>query len=263
MYTLALTPEASRREKHLSMRVMFLDESGDHKLTNLHKSRYPFFALGGVIIDRAYLREIVEPDLNDFKTTYFGRTDVVLHTVNMRNGGGDYDFLSNVAVRTAFYTDLNALLAKWEYKVIGCGFDKVKFVARYGNPIDPYHYSLDILVERFCNDLGGQLDDGFICAEKRGGSLDHNLLLAWENLRTGGIESITARDIDCRIVGMDLRDKTLNLTGLQLADLIVTPIGRHVAGFAEKPFQIQWSIVESKLRRHRGSFKGSGLVIRP
>ena len=51
--------------------------------------------------------------------------------------------------------------------------------------------------------------------------------------------------------GVDLSSKTgmLNLTGLQLADLVVTPIGGHLMA---RPDQQDWAIVESKLRRVRG-----------
>ncbi len=162
------------------MRVMFLDESGTHNLgKRAMKGNYTLFVLGGVIIDRAYLRATVEPQMNQFKQQYFGRTDVILHTVDMRNGIGDYAFLADPVLRTGFYADLNALLDAWDYKVIGCVIDKPRYVARYAYPADPYHYSLDILVERFCSDLGAQLDAGFICAEKRGDDLDRALLEAW------------------------------------------------------------------------------------
>lgn len=50
---------------------------------------------------------------------------------------------------------------------------------------------------------------------------------------------------------------------MQLADLVITPIGRHVAGLTPKAHQVDWTVVEAKLRRHKGSYMGAGLVIRP
>lgn len=246
------------------MRVMFLDESGTHNLSKrVMKGNCTLFVLGGVIIDREYLRTTVEPQMNQFKQQYFGRTDVVLHTVDMRNGGGDYAFLADPVLRTGFYSDLNALLQAWDYKVIGCVIDKLRYVARYAYPADPYHYSLDILVERFCWELGAQLDAGFICAEKRGDDLDRALMEAWENLRTHGTQHCGPKRIDNRIIGLDLRDKKPNLAGLQLADLVVTPIGRGHLNLPARPFEVKWSVVQSKLRRVGGSYVGKGLVVRP
>ena len=248
------------------MKVLYLDESGDHNL-NLKKigRGYPFFVLGGVIVERSYVRDVIEPRMQEFKQQFFGRDDVILHTVDMGRSDGDYAFLANPDVRSSFYIELNRMLVEFEYKVVACVIDKFWHVIKYGkNAADPYMYSLDILVERFCTELGEELDGGFICAEKRNPSLDHDLMHAWEELRTVGTDFVTAKQINDRIVGLDLRDKKPNLAGLQLADLVVTPIGRHVAKRPPKADQVQWSVVESKFRRRsNGNYSGVGLVVRP
>jgi hypothetical protein len=247
------------------VKVMFLDESGIHGLSRKHlESNYPIFVLGGVIADRAYVREVIEPEMNQFKAEYFGRTDIILHTVNMNEGTGDYDFLADEGIRNDFYNDLHQLLDKWDYKVIACVIKKPELVAKYGeNANDPYHYSLNLLVERFCKELGDDLDTGFICAENRGGSLDRELMQEWERLRTEGTYYASARRIDNRIVGLDLRDKKPNLAGMQLADLVITPIGRHILGKPAKPNRVQWEVVEKKLCRKGSRYLGVGLVIQP
>ena len=103
-------------------------------------------------------------------------------------------------------------------------------------------------------ELSPDVDAGFICAEKRNPHLDRGLMEAWEQLRTLGTEYVSGGKIDSRIVGLDLRDKKPNLAGLQLADLVATPIGRHVAEKTPKADQIQWSVVESKLRWRGGRY---------
>jgi hypothetical protein len=45
---------------------------------------------------------------------------------------------------------------------------------------------------------------------------------------------MSAREITQRIVGLNLRAKSENIAGLQLADLAVNPIGRHVLGAPDK-----------------------------
>lgn len=70
-----------------------------------------------------------------------------------------------------------------------------------------------------------------------------------------------AKEIERRVLGMNLRDKTENIGGLQLADLVVTPIGRYVLG---KTIKEDFEIVKSKLRRNReGKYEGYGLVVLP
>lgn len=134
-------------------------------------------------------------------------------------------------------------------------------MARYGMAaVDPYLLSLDILVERFCFEIGDVSDGGVIYAEKRSPVLDRQLDIAWLNLKVQGTNFVQASTINARITNLHTRAKSANIAGLQLADLVVSPIGRFVVG---KPDKADWTIVESKLRRRGGSYLDAGLVILP
>ena len=62
-------------------------------------------------------------------------------------------------------------------------------------------------------------------------------------------------------MGLNLRAKTANIAGLQLADLVVTPIGRKVLG---KTIKEDYRVVEEKFRRSRnGKVDGYGLIVLP
>lgn len=63
-----------------------------------------------------------------------------------------------------------------------------------------------------------------------------------------------------RVAHLRPEDKKAGPAGLELADLVVSPIGRFVAG---KPPQEDWMIVESKLRQRKADYLGAGLVILP
>lgn len=153
-------------------------------------------------------------------------------------------------------------MAKLEYQVVACAIHKDAHLQRYGlAALDPYMLSLDILVERFCLDLGPNPGSGVIVAEMRGSTLDRGIDLAWLNLKIQGTRFMQATDIERRVRGLHLRSKSENIAGLQLADLVVSPIGRHVLG---KPAKPDWSVVERKLRRSSsGRTDGYGLVVLP
>lgn len=242
------------------MKVMYLDESGDHNLTTIDPE-YPMFVLGGVVVDRDYaLGELAEA-VRRFKLDLFGRDDLILHTADMRHNRNGFERLRDTGFRQHFYEALNRLMRDLEYTVIACAIRKDEHLGRYGmRAVDPYLLSLDILVERFCAEIGDVEGGGEIVAEKRGPTLDRQLDLAWLNLKVQGTGFVQAATIDKRIVGLTSRPKHADIAGLQLADLVVSPIGRYVLG---KKSHEDWTIIESKLRRYQGTYVGAGLVVLP
>lgn len=243
------------------MKILFLDESGDHNLSVVDP-QYPVFVLAGVMVEQGYAEGALTESIDRFKRELFGRTDIVLHTSDMIRNRNGFEALQDPAFRSRFYIALNALMRNLHYTVVACAIRKDNHLARYGvAALDPYMLSLDILVERFCFEIGRAQGGGVIVAEKRGSTLDRQLELAWLNLKIQGTRYVPASDVDERIVGLNLRPKAANIAGLQLADLVASPIGRHVL---DKPRQPDWTIVESKLRRDRaGRTAGYGLVVLP
>ncbi|MDE0769825.1 MAG: hypothetical protein OSB19_15715 [Opitutaceae bacterium] len=103
--------------------------------------------------------------------------------------------------------------------------------------------------------------NGIIVAEKRDPTLDREFELAWINLKVQGTQYLKASQIDRRILSLNLRGKKDNIAGLQLADLILTPIGRKILGKRTKE---DYKIIESKFRRSpSGRVDGYGLVVLP
>jgi hypothetical protein len=67
--------------------------------------------------------------------------------------------------------------------------------------LDPYFLSLDILVERFCFEIGAVSGGGVIVAECRDPVLDRELDVAWLNLKVQGTRYMSAQQITRRIIG--------------------------------------------------------------
>lgn len=243
------------------MKILFLDESGDHNLAKIDP-QYPLFVLGGVIADKDYAEGEMEVAVSDFKLRLFGRDDIILHTSDITRNRNGFQRLKETAFRGQFYRELNELMRSLDYRVVACVIRKQAHLSTYGlAALDPYLLSLDILIERFCMDIGGIPKSGMIIAEKRDPTLDRQLELAWLNLRIQGTQYMQAVEIDRRIRALTLRDKAENIAGLQLADLVVTPIGRRVLG---KSIKEDYGIIESKFRHNwRGEVERYGLVVLP
>ena len=242
------------------MKVLFLDESGDHNLTVID-SQYPIFVLGGVIMDKDYAEGPLTTALNDFKREMFGTTTLVLHTADITRNQNGFERMTEPAFRQRFRAGLNALMKELDYSVVACAIRKDEHLSQYGvAALDPYILSLDVLVEGFCSEVGTE-GGGVIVAERRGPALDGQIELAWLNLKLQGTRHMSAQRVRDRIHALNLRAKNENIAGLQLADLVVSPIGRHVLG---KPAKEDWRIVKSKLRRsERDEAEGYGLVVLP
>lgn len=99
-----------------------------------------------------------------------------------------------------------------------------------------------------------------IVAEERSPNLDRELRFAWLQLHREGTRRLHGTGITDRIHELSLRPKSGNIAGLQLADLVVSPIGRFVIG---KPIHQDFRIVESKFSASAEGYIDSGLVILP
>ena len=64
---------------------------------------------------------------------------------------------------------------------------------------------------------------------------DTKLELSYLRTKVTGTEYYRGAEIAEKVKTFELLDKRQNISGLQLADLIVTPIGRNVMGKVAKP----------------------------
>ena len=245
------------------MKVLFLDESGDHSLDPINPD-YPVFVLGGVIVDRTYARTVMERRVRRLKREFFGNEDVILHTAEIVRWKNDFAFMKdNEELKARFITALTEMMDELEYQVIACVIDKKAYVEKYGADADIYQQCLRFLLERFCYEVGNNPDSGIVYAETRRPDLDAELNMAWEKvIKADGLRYAGPTMLNTRIVDLVLKDKKTNIAGMQLADLVVTPIGRRAL---RKPRHDDWRVVRRKFRRRPGStsIMGTGLIVFP
>ena len=158
------------------MKIMFLDESGDHNLSVIDPC-YPLFVLGGVIMEADYVRDVLTPRLAAFKHDLFGNANVVLHTADITRNRNGFERLKDAGFRAEFYARLNTLMTELEYRVVACAIRKDQHLAKYGMAaLDPYLMSLDILVERFCMDIGDVASRFFPCIDEAANFATHRVI---------------------------------------------------------------------------------------
>ena len=101
------------------MKVMFLDESGDHNLTVIDP-QYPLFALGGVIMDLEYAENTATERIREFKLEYFATENINLHTSDMARNRNGFEALKDRIFRARFYEGLSTLMNELEFEVVAC-----------------------------------------------------------------------------------------------------------------------------------------------
>ena len=240
--------------------ILFLDESGDHSLTKIDP-QYPMFVLAGCMFKSEYYEHTVVPEIEAFKTELFGTNEIILHTEDITHNRNGFERVVEVNFRKNFYKRINYILSKLDFKILACAIKKDEHFKKYGlAAVDPYMLSLNYLVERFIFELEETGRQGIIIAESRSSVLDNELELAFLNLKVQGTNYVSASRVKKRIAQLLIKDKKENIAGLQMVDLIVSPIGRKSLG---KKNQIDYETIKRKYRNKNGKYLGYGLVLLP
>jgi hypothetical protein len=244
------------------MKILYLDESGDHDLVNID-TNYPVFVLSGCILDSGYHDNALKPSLDRFKQDTLGRADVILHYADYTRDGAGFEIMSDIAKREDFYKRLNKLIDSTDFTLLACIIDKTKHLRHYKYPINPYILSLEIIIEKFVMFLNKEKDQGMIIAESRNNQLDNELNLAFLDIKISGTRFLNPSEIVDRIDNnFYIKRKGEDISGLQLADSIITPIGRKYLGLKNR--YLDYNIIKDKFHKHAcGRYRGYGLVILP
>ncbi len=239
--------------------IVYADESGDHSLTSIDP-QFPVFVLAFCILKKAAYTDHVVPAFQRFKFEFWGHDSVVLHGHDIRKAQDDFNILLNPATRQKFFDRLNGVIEAADFTIIAAAIDKQRHRARYAEPMDPYEIALTFCMERlqrYLLNLGQAERTTHIQVECRGKAEDAKLELEFRRICDGKNMIGTMPNLDIRFM-----DKKHNSTGLQLADMVAHPIGRHVM----KPAQANraYDILEPKFRRGpAGRVSGFGLKIFP
>lgn len=249
---------------------MFIDESGDHNLDPQKVDKtYPLFVLCGVVFEENNYNDNFKTSFNAFKVKHFGSDDICLHTLEMvrpRTKSKDPRFLKflDPEFRKIFYKELGDLINKSNITIIACVIKKEKHFLKYNiNALDPYLLSFDNLLNRLIFDLKNG-EKGKIFAERRDDILDNQLELAWLNVKISGTKIAKPSEIKEKVEDLKLVNKKINEPGLQLADLLASPIGRKILRKAKREGnELDYEIIKGKFRNKNGVILKYGLTIIP
>ena len=225
------TKDSNMNIRNFSDYIIYVDESGDHGIGNINP-KYPVFSLAFCIFNKADYAQVVTSKLLALKFKYWGHCDVVLHERDIRKSNtGDWSLLNNPDTRASFLGDISSLIQEIPFKVI-CSVIRKQEFSRYQLPSSPYEMAMLFCMERLNNWLlqngqGGKITQ--IQFEARGRTEDKALELEFLRIQenASGLDRSVA-DFSQIDYHASFLEKTSNSTGLQIADLVVRPIGMNV-----------------------------------
>ena len=242
---------------------LFMDESGDHSLKSVD-SNFPVFVLVGVLVeDGEYVRICSQVD--ELKRKYFGSTDVILHSRDIRKCNGAFKVLFDLSVKQKFYTELERILSTANYKIVASAINKEKHIERYGRLADdPYEIALTFVLERILFETDGNQEQTSlkVMIEGRGDKEDASLAKRYNEILYRGTGQVTADRLRRTYEeGLIVRKKRDNDCGLQLADLCAYPIARYIMNNNEP--NPAFDVIKSKIRSGARGYMGYGIKVFP
>lgn len=207
---------------------LYVDEVGTDGLTHLDKDKHRFLSLTGVAMRVDYVRDEFTKNLDWIKAKVFDHdpdAPLVFHRKEILGFKGVYECLRKPETKALFDKCMLRLFEATDYTVITALIDKQWMLKqKHWSRDHPYHYLMDILVEKFTQFLERKKDIGDIMPESR---QDKDALLqsAFDRVRAKGSDFVTAGRIASAIRSKTLkfRSKPDNIAGLQLCDLVAHP----------------------------------------
>lgn len=239
--------------------VIYVDESGDHSLTNINP-QFPVFVLSFCIFRIPEYISSVVPQLQALKFEFFGHDMVVFHEREIRKSVPPFDILLNQDVRARFMERMNEVINSSRFGIVACVIDKERFRMRRGGSANPYHVALEFGLERVFLQLqqrGQSRRLTRVVFESRGSKEDRTLELEFRRI----MDTTRMRGMP-ETLAFHCAPKSANSSGLQIADMTARPIGLHVM----RPGQQNraWDLISTRIARSRdGRMEGYGLKVYP
>ena len=228
---------------------LYIDETGTDDLTHVHLPEQRHLCLTGIIMHLDHVENFATPAMNRLKQEFFSQSNtgrwkdpddthqyIVFHRGDMVRKKGPFGVLNQENVRTAFDLSLLAYLQDTNFVVLSVVLDKTAMLRKlFWREKNPYHYLLQIMVEKYALWLRRKGAVGDVMAEKRHGRKDIALAEAFTNVIEQGTYYAHAELIKSRLAAhtLKLRSKQENVTGLQIADLLAQPCCQLVCYWRE------------------------------
>lgn len=176
-------------------------------------------------------KDVLTPQMETIKEKYFPDHDqenpVILHRREIIQRLNSFSTLRDQETNNHWEVDLLSLLKVTDFKCISAVLDKAAYKKKYGSSAHhPYLLIMNIILERYIKFLQDNRTIGDVMAESRGGPEDLKMKYEYKRLWDTGTFYTPAFLFQKYLTSSEIKikNKQMNVAGLQLADLICHPI---------------------------------------
>lgn len=208
---------------------MYLDEVGVEATKRFHDDNFRYLSLTGVVMRIAHARDYLVPAFSRIKADILNEdpdAPICFHRVDIRNRRGPFEPLKIEEKREEFDRRILQVMSDADYRVITALIDKKWMVDQtHWQQTHPYHFLMEIIVEKYAQYLTRMNSVGDIMPEARGNNQDKELQRQFEHYRAKGTRFVDKVITKHRLPAKSLkfRTKKENIAGLQLCDLLAHP----------------------------------------
>jgi hypothetical protein len=237
--------------------IIYGDETGDQSTKSVY-DEHPVFALTLCVFSKRDYIEHVVKRFKELKFNFWGHDAVIFHGAKLRRQIEDFQFLQNEIRREVFLYELSETIHNSPFTVISTAIDKRLLKEMSHSPINAYELSLEYCLDsvyRFLQEKNQPGKVTHIIIESRGSNFDNELNISFRKIIEKDMERQNAFPLKIIFV-----DKKANSIGLQIADLVAHPIGRHVV--SQRTKNRAFEVIMEKFYGYP-DYLGTGLEILP
>jgi hypothetical protein len=155
---------------------LYVDEVGNDDVPSARDERHRYLSLTGVAMAQDHARDSLAPSMSRLKAEIFRHDPdeaVILHRKDIMNRKRIFECLNDDQLCARFDDGLCEMISESQFRVITVLIDKLEMARQYHwQQKHPYHYLMEILVEKYAQWLERKESYGDIMPEKRRGPKD-------------------------------------------------------------------------------------------
>lgn len=210
---------------------LFMDESGNHGLTDINQNQKVFLLCGVLMYSEMYAQ--LDQRFKNVKQSFWPNKKVIFHSRDIRKCNNEFNILFDLEIKANFYNQLNNAISDSKFTVFTSAIKKDECILKHGRLFTGvYELCLSFVIERAIFFLDKVPDFNkvlYIVMEKRGKKEDKKLEEHFQKLLAKGTGYVSASRLKEYRLAIHFREKNKNINGLQLADLVAYPCASKIS----------------------------------